>query len=156
MARLAVPAIRKAVQSRLIALLGSERIAVRAGLQSDLETDLARRFQGETASEAAFPYVSVVVEPGEIEAGTLGTPTRSEPLLRVVVWGRRGVEGELARLIEIGEQIAGSLDGWGHSETGLRWRASRLREVESYVQQDGGAGLDGVGAEWSVAVKYCG
>lgn len=156
MARLAIPAIRMAVQTRLGALLDGQRIGVRAGLQSDVESDLSRQSEGETASEAAYPYVSVVVEAGEIESGTRGTPTRSEPTLRVVVWGRRGVEGEYAQLVDIGEQIAGSLDGWSHSETGLRWSAARQSEVELYAQQDGGAGLDGVGAEWAVTVKYCG
>lgn len=156
MARLAVPAIRKATQTRLRALLDPQRIGVRAGVQSDVETDFSRKSGGETASEAAYPYVSVVVEPGEIESGTLGTPTRSEPTLRVVVWGRRSIEGEYAQLVDIGEQVAEQLDGWGHSETGLRWRVARLREVELYAQQDGGAGLDGVGAEWAVTVKYCG
>jgi hypothetical protein len=156
MARLALPAIRKAAQARLITLLEDQRIGVRAGLQSDVETDLSQRSEGETSREAAYPYVSVVVEAGEIESGTRGTPTRSEPTLRVVVWGRRGLEGEYARLVDIGEQIAGSLDGWSHSETGLRWSVARQREVEEYAQQDGGAGLDGIGAEWAVTVKYCG
>lgn len=156
MARLAIPAIKKAVKDRLAVLLAPQRIGIAAGLQSDVESNLSRRLEGETASEAAYPYVSLVVEPAEIESGTLGTPTRSQPIVRVVVWGRRGYEGEMAQIISIGEQIADLLDAWSHSETGLRWRAERLREVELYAQQDGGAGLDGIGAEWAVTVKYCG
>jgi hypothetical protein len=153
MARLAIPAIRKAITTLLGAESALAGVPIVAAPQSDVENNQDEAGGGDLAP---YPYIAVGIEQvGGIESGTLGSPTRGDVGIRVLVWARRGQPGEYGAAAALADVLGDTLDAWGHEETGLRWRVRRESEIEEFGAQAGGPGLDGLGALWIAQVKYC-